>query len=165
MNVNSRVLIPVMDSMAMRTFPFADFEILYILVFASTDRTQLTGRIESVNRYDPLAIPFSFVCKLTAKFAPAGIRDGLRQLMIAPHVLHGEVFDAHNVVLPDDLRGYLVHRVSPLVGNVLIQVGDLHAVLLIAAAPHCFSGELPLETSQPLFTLFQIPEIDVFISI
>ena len=72
--------------------------------------------------------------------------------MIPHHVFWCEVFDADDVILADNLHGELMLYIPTLVGDMLMQPGDLNPGFAPVPTALCFSGQLPLEPGQ--FLLF-----------
>ena len=52
--------------------------------------------------------------------------------------------------------------IFPLIGDMLMQSGYLDPRFFSAAAPLCFSGELPLETDQLLFRFSEMFVVRIF---
>jgi hypothetical protein len=71
--------------------------------------------------------------------------------MIRQHPLHVQALDIDNLALVYQSTALLVKKVRTLVGNFLMQTGDLHPRFLAVLAALLFSGELALEAAQLLF--------------
>ena len=124
-----------MERAALRAGPEPDAEVFDLLVAVSAATASLTGWEESVDDDEFLAIPVSLVGKLPADFAPCGVRNMERELVVLHHVFGGQVLYADDVIAPHKLRRHLMDGVIPLVGNMLVQPRNLNASLLTVAAP------------------------------
>ncbi len=62
---------------------------------------------------------------------PTDIGDGFAELAVLLHVLHLQRLDADDVVVFDDLGRYLVQEVGTLVGDLLVDAGDLPLLFLV----------------------------------
>ena len=124
-----------MECAALRAGPEPDAEVFDLLVAASAAAASLAGWEEPVDDDEFLAIPVRLVGKLPADFAPCGVRNMERELMVLHHVFGGQVLHADDVMAPHKLRRHLMDGVIPLVGNMLVQPHNLNASLLTVAAP------------------------------
>ena len=125
-----------MECAALRAGPEPDAEVFDLLVAASAAAASLAGWEEPVDDDEFLAIPVSLVGKLPADFAPCGVRNMERELMVLHHVFGGQVLHADDVIAPHKLRRHLMDGVIPLVGNMLVQPRNLNARHLTVAAHH-----------------------------
>lgn len=135
----------------MRAGPLADREVFCAGPLFPAGGAQLAGRVEAVNHDDLFAIPGSLVLQLATELAPRCIADRLGQLMVLDHVFRGQVLDADDVVLADQLGGQLVLHVQPLVSDALMDTRNLDALLQVALAALCFSGQPALLFGELLF--------------
>src|SRR5260221_3529374 len=80
--------------------------------------------------------------------APPGIGDALRQGVVLDHGADPQVFMVDHVVLLDELAGFLVVEVAPLVAHVLVGLGEQHHRLAPAVTALLPSADSPLGTPQ-----------------
>lgn len=124
-----------MERTALWAGPEPDAEGFDLLVAASAAAASLAGWKESVDDDEFLAIPVSLVGELPADFTPCGVRNMERELMVPHHIFRRQVLHADDVIAPHKLCCHLVNGIIPLVGNMLVQLRNLNASLLTAAAP------------------------------
>ena len=94
-------------------------------------RAQLARSKGLADLHDDLPVPVSLVFQHTEELRPADVRDDLAPLVVLLHVLHLQGLDPDDVVVFDDLGGYLVQEVGALVSDLLVDTGDLPLLLLI----------------------------------
>jgi len=116
---------------AIRACPFTQAEMFHVFVLMAATGAQLTGGKGLADFHDGLPVPFCLVLQHAEECRPTNLRDGLAQLTILPHVLHLQGLDPDDVVVFDDLGRYLVQEVRALVGDLLVDTGDLPLLLLI----------------------------------
>ena len=97
----------------------------------SATGAQLAGSKGLADLHDGLPAPVRLVFEHAEELRPTDLGDGLAQLAVLLHVLHLQSLDADDVVVFDDLGGYLVQEVGSLVGNLLVDAGDLSFLLLV----------------------------------
>lgn len=124
-----------MERAALRAGPEPDAEVFDLLVAVSAATASLTGWEESVDDDEFLAIPVSLVGKLPADFAPCGVCNMERELVISHHVFRRQVLHADDVIAPHKLSCHLMDGIIPLVGDMLVQPRNRNASLLTVAAP------------------------------
>ena len=124
-----------MERTALWAGPEPDAEVFDLLVAASAAAASLAGWKESVDDDEFLAIPVSLVGELPADFTPCGVRNMERELMVPHHIFRRQVLHADDVIAPHKLCCHLVNGIIPLVGNMPVQLRNLNASLLTAAAP------------------------------
>ncbi len=94
-------------------------------------RTQLARGKGLPDLHDGLAVPAGLILEHAKERRPADLGDRLAQLAVLLHVLHLQGLDADDVVFFDDLGRHLVQEVGALVGNLLVDAGDLPLLLLV----------------------------------
>lgn len=109
-----------MERAALRTGPKPDAEVFDLFVLISATAASLAGWEEPADDDEFLAIPVSLVGKLPADFAPCGVRNMERELVVLHHVFGGQVLYADDVIAPHKLRRHLMDGVIPLVSNMLM---------------------------------------------
>ena len=81
------------------TDPLAHAEILDSGVLEATISARLRGGVEPVHRKENASAPLRLVLKLMTEFAPRGVRNVTRDLVIPQHSSHVEVFEEDDPVL------------------------------------------------------------------
>ncbi len=132
----------------------------HVFVLMAATRTELARGKGLPDLHDGLAVPVGFILEHAEELRPADLGDGLAQLAVLLHVLYLQGLDPDDVVVFDDLGRYLVQEVSPLVGDLFMDVGDLPLLLLVVLRLGEFdlfvqgdeltSGQLPLFARQLL---------------
>ena len=97
----------------------------------SATRAQLARSKGLADLHDDLPVPFCLVFQHTEELRPADVRDGLAQLAVLLHILHLQGLNPDDVVVLDDLGGYLVQEIGTLVGDFLVDTCDFPFLLLI----------------------------------
>ena len=116
---------------ATRACPFSQAEMFHVLVLMTATRAELARSEGLADLHDGFPVPARLVFQHAEELRPADVRDGLAPLAVLLHVLHLQSLDADDVVVLDNLDRYLVQEVGSLVGNLLVDAGDLPLLLLI----------------------------------
>lgn len=129
-------------------FPFRQRQVDLAVI---APMTQLARREEGSYRFKATPIPHPFVLQLAQKFTPTGITDGFGEMMVRQHALHIQALDIDSLALVYQSAALFMKKVGSLVGNFLMQTGDLHPRFLTVLAALLFSGKLALHAAQLLF--------------
>ena len=129
-----------MMSMANRTLPLTDRQILGLLVYVPTDVAGLRGWEVSVYLHDLLAIPLSLVGEHGDEITPARIGDGLRKTVVSLHSFDVQVLNTDGVVSPYKGYGTLMQVVGTAVGYLLVNPGDFELLVFKPSAAFLLSG-------------------------
>lgn len=143
-NIDSCIDITVMMSMANRTLPLTDRQILGLLVYVPTDVAGLRGWEVSVYLHDLLAIPLSLVGEHGDEITPARIGDGLRKTVVSLHSFDVQVLNTDGVVSPYKGYGTLMQVVGTAVGYLLVNPGDFELLVFKPSAAFLLSGQMLL---------------------
>lgn len=127
-------------SMANRTFPLTNRQILGMFVYIPTDIAGLRGREVSVYLHDFLAVPLRLVGEHGNENAPACIGDGLRKTMVFLHSFDVQVLNADGVVSPYKGNGALMQVVGTAVGYLLVKPGNFELLVFKPFAAFLLSG-------------------------
>ena len=123
LQVDGCVVVPIMDHAAVVACPLPIRE-CQAGVDTSAIAASLAGRIPLVRHDDTSALHRGLVFDLPTKLEHADIGDGTREFAVCHHAAHVQVFDADHIELVHDLRGGLVQRVLPDVGDPRVQPGQ-----------------------------------------
>ncbi len=94
-----RIQAPV-DREPARLKPQDPFRLWYLRLEVPAGRTGLGGRIEAGGDHHPGPAPRGLILRSPPKLRPPGVRDGPRQVPIADHAAHREVFDHRQGYIP-----------------------------------------------------------------
>ena len=133
-----------MMSMANRTLPLTDRQILGLLVYVPTDVAGLRGREVSVYLHDLLVVPLRLVGEHGNENAPARIGDELRKTMVFHHSFDVQVLDADGIISPYKGYGALMQVVGTTVGYLLVKSGNFEPLVFKPSAAFLLSGQMPL---------------------
>jgi len=110
----------------------------------STAATQAGRRKEVIDHDKVLAVPLALIGQLSPKLSHRGVREALGQpgtRRVARETFERQILDADPVVVVDELARQLVEEVSSLVGDSLVDTGDLELCLRLPFASRLPSGK------------------------
>lgn len=133
-----------MMSMANRTLPLTDRQILSLFVDVPTDIASLRGREESIYLDYSLTVPFSFVCQHRNKTSPACICDRLSKTMVTFHTFDIQILNANGII--SSYKGYrtLMQVVCTAIGNLLVDSGNFELLVFKPSAAFLLTGKMLL---------------------
>ena len=131
-------------SMANRTIPFTDRQILSLFVDVPTGIASLRGREVSVYLYYSLTVPFCLIGKHGNEAAPTCIGDGLSEVMVLLHTLNVQVLNANGVVSLDKRMRTLLQVVGTAVRNLFVKYGNFESLVFKPSAVFLLSGKVLL---------------------
>ena len=131
-------------SMANRTFPLTNRQILGMFVYIPTDIAGLRGREVSVYLHYLLAIPLRLVGEHGNENAPARIGDGFRKTMVFLHSFDVQILNADGIISPYKGYGALMQVVGTTVGYLLVKSGNFEPLVFKPSAAFLLSGQMPL---------------------
>lgn len=149
-NIHSRINVPVVDGPAMGTRPFPILQ-GQGLVDVAANRTRLAAGLKSTNLEDILTVPVSLVPQHQKEPAPARVLNRLSQTVVLDHALHAQRLKdirPHLVVVTETM-GQFVQEIITLVPDVLMQLSQTPASLLLSFAAFPFLAETVLDGFQP----------------
>jgi hypothetical protein len=129
----------------------------------STSTARL-GAISRVHGDDLNTSFFRFVFEHLSEQAKPSIMRGQRQVSVSVHKAERKIFNCYPVMLDNQPATDLVEIIQPLVGNMLMQPGDLQVCFLLPVTAFRLAASMALQAaqlsqllSQPAGILNQLP--------
>lgn len=133
-----------MMSMANRTFPFTDRQILSLFVDIPADIASLRGREVSVYLNHFLAVPFSFVCQHGNEIAQTCICDRFGKAMVSFHTFDIQTLNTNGIISSDERYGALMQIVSTAISNLFVKSGNFELLAFKPPAAFHLTGKMLL---------------------
>src|SRR5690606_8432337 len=111
-------------------------------------RARLARGVPPVDHDQAAAVLRCLVLQLAAELPPTGVEDRARQVPVADHATHVEVFDHDHVVVADQPGCGLVQEVRTRLADFGVCAGDLHPGFGPVVRPALFAGHAPLVAGQ-----------------
>ena len=131
-------------SMANRTLPLTDRQILSLFVDVPTDITSLRGGEVSVYFHNLFAVPFCLIGKHGNEAAPACISDRLSKTMVTFHTFDIQILNANGII--SSYKGYrtLMQVVCTAISNLLVEPGNFEFLVFKPSTAFLLMGKMLL---------------------
>ena len=116
-----------------------------------TTATAINTRMMRGNLFQPATSFFRFVCQYIEKGSPTCVGYAFRQMSIPHHVLDFQIFCCNYPTFVDDISGFLVMKIIPLVSCFPVNIGHPNPCLPAVRTAFLFPGKRSLHANQPCF--------------
>ena len=127
-----------------------------MLIDSPTSRASLRRGEEAVDFFVMATVPSSFVFNKGDELRPTDIADGLRQFAILDHAFDVQIFKGDDAIFSYQSFAQFVVKVPALIGYLVVQPGDLEALLLPIGRSLDLARQSPLRSSKSFLGLSQV---------
>ena len=124
--------------------------------------TSLTTREKSVDLDQFFTVPFTFILKLTKKFAPSSIANTASQLAVTNHVSNCQVLNSNQIITIDQISSQLVQKIGTSIFDFGVYRSNFKSCFMSVIRAFGFPTQFLLRELKLLIQPIKMPGIAYF---